>query len=481
MHIPSDANTPEGQKRPKSRKSRMSHHFDPVVVEPRPLYGEHTGEGAPDARAVNAAPSLFRPRTEGFAPTAPQEGAADDDGRIPWDGPGELVGVDDDPTSHPIIKDLSSMRISWIDIAKGIALFFVMLSAVSSSFAEPWAEGITRFCSSFAFPLLFVMCGYTTDRSDFSLSRVRHLAYRYLVPYLAAMLLIVLISCSISGDWDVASWAWSFLFASGGIRGTALGTSFTHLHLISVGVLWILPVLFLARVASYLLSYIPMVTRVLVSGVIFILASATSGDVFLPLTLQASGCALWFMTCGMMFREQELFHRLGWERALVAIVSTIGLSYVIVLTAGFADAPEYGVAFFHQPAIDMLGGVCAALAFMLLSQIVSEITGVFDNILEWIGRNIVPLICWDEITLAFAPAFWALVSTTPLGSLPPAVLFVIGCAFVYVLTALLSLVSYKVPFLHCIFCSSASSSSALVDLEKHNSMSMTLIEEQEVV
>lgn len=384
-------------------------------------------------------------------------------------------------SSAPELKHVPAIRISWIDIARGIALIFIIMSDIAAYFAgEGWGAGVLGFCGAFAFPLLFMVCGYTTSKDDFSLYRIARLARRYLVPYCVVAVIVTLTSCMISQQWDVASWAVSFVYAMGGERGTPLGSDFLPMHLHDIGVLWLLPALFIARTGAYLLTYVPMITRLIVSGGIFIFCAGTSGDTYLPLAIQPAGCALWFMTFGMICREQSIFSREGWERTLIAICATFGVAYIVVLSGQWLAAPEYGIAFYHQPPVDMAGGVCAALLVMGFSQIVGELTGVLDNILEWIGRNVVPIYCWHAVTLVVAPVLMGASSIAPLAAMPGVAVFVAMLTCAYAFAFLLALVSYKVPFLHWIFCPSSSSSASLVEEAKASREKMSVISEVEI-
>lgn len=384
-------------------------------------------------------------------------------------------------SSAPELKHVPAIRISWIDIARGIALIFIIMSDIAAYFAgEGWGAGILGFCGAFAFPLLFMVCGYTTNKDDFSLYRIARLARRYLVPYCVAAVIVILTSCMISQQWDVVSWAASFVYAMGGERGVPLGSDLLPVRLRDIGVLWLLPALFIARTGAYLLAYVPMITRLIVSGGIFILCAGTSGGTYLPLAIQPAGCALWFITFGMMCREQYVFSREGWERTLIAICATFGVAYIVVLSGQWLAVPEYGIAFYHQPPVDMAGGVCAALLVMGFSQIAGELTGVLENVLEWVGRNVVPIYCWHAVVLVFVPLLMEASSIASLAAMPGVAVFAIMLVCAYALAFLLALVSYKVPFLHWIFCSSSSSSASLVAEAKASREKMSVISEVDI-
>ena len=162
-------------------------------------------------------------------------------------------------SSAPELKHVPAIRISWIDIARGIALIFIIMSDIAAYFvSEGWGAGILGFCGAFAFPLLFMVYGYTTSKDDFSLYRIARLAQRYLVPYCVAAVIVTLTSCMISQQWDVASWAVSFVYAMDGERGVPLGSDLLPMHLHDIGVLWLLPALFIARSCAYLIAYVPI-------------------------------------------------------------------------------------------------------------------------------------------------------------------------------------------------------------------------------
>lgn len=126
------------------------------------------------------------------------------------------------------MKNTDNKRIGTIDVAKGLGIIFVIIGHLNYYFPD----GVNTIISSFHMPLFFIISGYTSGmlgsekRKGKIISKVRKL----LVPY----------------------FLWALIFCGGltdleALKGIVYGNTNTLVYT-SQGVLWFLPVMFLASV-----------------------------------------------------------------------------------------------------------------------------------------------------------------------------------------------------------------------------------------
>lgn len=315
-------------------------------------------------------------------------------------------------------------RIRWIDTARGIAILTIIIMSVAalfgaygvpahvppsidSSVGTVATSGMAmNFLSDFAdvlgaygFPLLFVSLGYTIRRQKMTLAYLADLFGKYMLPY-AIFGLVSGAIYSLLANTSFAAHLAALAYGNGGIRGDFLlpppfGESM-------LPVLWMLPTILLGQLTAFLLSRIPLITRIVAAAALFLLGDATAGHIFLPFDIQQAMCVSWFMTCGMILREKHAFSVHGGEQVVLAIVLTIGIVYAALVFMGFFTVADYPVSNYQGGAVDMLGGVILAAAAMSIARIVSLGDSVFSRYLTWAGRNFLVLICSFTIYMSCA-------------------------------------------------------------------------------
>lgn len=335
-------------------------------------------------------------------------------------------------------------RIAWIDIAKCLAVLFIVISQTASMMVadDPVAGFVSSFGLAFAFPLLFVMSGYTTYKEDFSPRYVLTMAHKYLLPYAFAGFLYIVFSMILTDNRNVLEWVCTFIYGSASPMEFMMFPE--NLVGYSMGFLWILPTLFVGRLMAYLLSYIPLLTRLVIAGGLFIIGSSTVSGLFLPCDIQPALCALWYMTCGMILRDKDIFSTYGWEKILIALCATLGVGYVLMMTFSGLPLPDYSHARYYQSAIDMIGTVCAAMVAMSVAQLLSELGMSLEGSMEWLGRNLVSIIAWLGVISVIAPVIDNALSELYAYGLPPNVVVAIVSALLCTIVVSLAYISYMI-------------------------------------
>lgn len=337
--------------------------------------------------------------------------------------PNESVQVDNKrralPTAH-------MARIAWLDIARAIAVIAFVLYSIASVFSSVPQERIPptldpsiltnivlapteplnnfiSFLGAFACPLLFISIGYAMRRPRISLSYISKTITKYLIPYLVFGIICAAIY-GIFGTGSIFEYFASLLYGNGGIRADNLILA-SPFGAVSMSVLWLFPTLMLAQLMTFFLSKVPLLTRLAFAGFLFFIGEGSAGYIFLPFDIQQAMCATWFMTCGGVLRETHAFMAWRWEKALFGCCATLGAGYIICVSLGFMGAPSYPISLFPSGIIDMLGGVCAAIVFMLMARLIALSPPAFSSAVSYIGRAYLPILCSLAVIVAILSVF----------------------------------------------------------------------------
>lgn len=363
------------------------------------------------------------------------------------------------------------MRIEWADISRAIGLLAIMLLAVSSLFTTGVPEHVpptldpsiiakiafspsdplssyASLLGSFAYPLIFLCIGYTMRQQKLSAGLVFDTVGKYLVPYILFGGIACIVASALDPDHDILPWLFALIYGNGGERGDMMMNA--PLDGVFLPVLWLMPAIMFAKLFSFLLSKLPLLTRIFVSGAVFLLSTASAGHIFLPLDIQPALCAAWFMTCGGILRETHAFSAWGWEKILFGICLTFGIAYAALVSLGFMTVPDYAVANYRNGIVDMLGGVCIGASFMLLSQVISLWGGVTRKLLCWAGENFLAILSVFAVVLCAVSGMPWIVEgvAVTIGTIPTLIVFSVTIIAFSILGAL---AISKIPLVRSIF------------------------------
>lgn len=245
-----------------------------------------------------------------------------------------------------------TMRLQYIDIAKGIAILAVIVGHVAIRLAplSYGAQTMVAACFTFHMPLFFLLSGYFLHCSE--PFRFRKEARHLLVPYLAGAALVVVLQVmtalllhdlpsGISIPSLAAEWLNAAIYGSAAITGRELWP-----QAFRIGGLWFLLALFWAHllvIASYKTRH---------PGII-VVAAACAGSlsarfVWLPLSIQAGMTASVYVYLGTVARKHDAASYLSRHPVLVLPACLIWL-YAIMRFNGFG----MGSADFGQTPSDI--------------------------------------------------------------------------------------------------------------------------------
>lgn len=328
-------------------------------------------------------------------------------------------------------------RIGYFDVAKGIALFAVMVGHTSAS-GVPWH--VVQLCYSFDMPLFFMVSGWFCRPTDrLNLAYAKKNAKGLVLPYaIACAFLLVGFTlrglvipeqgggvAELLGRWSVAC-----LYGAGGTWPDLLPAG-----VIGVGAIWYLLALFFAKL---LLAWANG-TRYPAAAVLglFAVGYLTSDKFWLPWSIQAGMCAVLWLWLGQKARaanllERGALHPLMWGAmlALWGYGAWKGGNLWMV-------ANVYG----DGVVLDMATGVCGGLCVLKGCALLERHAPRLAEPVRMFGTITLPVFCMHLVEMDVLP--WDLIAGA-FARLPLPVwacVLVARCGVVAALTALL----YRLP------------------------------------
>ena len=282
---------------------------------------------------------------------------------------------------------MNSKRIEWIDVAKYIAMIFVVLL----HFGVPWQ--IDEIVHVFHMPVFFLISGYCFDWSrhqkfkPFLLSRVRSL----LIPYLSFSLLFYVF-------WSVA-----YLLIDPNemvsvpvyLRSLLL-TNTTAVQNLWGGVQWFLTSLFFVELLFWCCrktgKYVSIILVLLFSCFGFVFAQYSS--IRLPLAFDTALVMLLFYGIGYFIKEKEYLERLRKCHFLIHVGLLVISVLFTVLVWRANGSTNVRVLLFGNPFLYILGAVTGSLGVFFGAWLVERLFSGCDfwpKVL-YVGRNTIIIL-----------------------------------------------------------------------------------------
>ena len=292
---------------------------------------------------------------------------------------------------------ISANRIEWIDAAKGVAIIAV-IAGHSLSFGNP----IHSMAYSFHIPLFFFLAGITYKPSNIKMMISKSFS-RLLIPYFLLCIFILLGTLAQQGLTPTVLFPWflSVLFAAG-------GTAYPW-GVAGIGIGWFLVALFFARIivnVSYNNLYLKYGSLPYVAFTFFLMLSAycLSRFAMLPFCLEQAAFASFFMTCGILFRQNQ-------DR-LSPIVNNSKqfLLLVLPLFVIWIGGALWGNVFFSIGNLFFVKGIISGLAVtlsailficLLLQRLYHNVSSNNYFSLVRIGRDSMCILMLHQIELCF--------------------------------------------------------------------------------
>jgi fucose 4-O-acetylase-like acetyltransferase len=296
---------------------------------------------------------------------------------------------------------MGKQRLAFIDICKFIGIFLMVLghSGLKSN--------LIQFVYSFHMPLFFIVSGFTSPYDNFSLGEfINKRIKSILIPYF----LFALILCFGS---NIGSWGY-ILYSSR--TSLFLGDSFTPL--------WFLPCFFLSAVIYKIVLILESKAEVIFSfgikGAFFWLLIALCAligfyfplhnkllKVGYPFSINVSFIGAVLMGFGRILRNSKFFELKNYQLAAISIILYLIGLYTYKMNLPDSVTPDFGhvemaIASYGNSTLFLVNAFILTFATICLSVLVDRGKLPFNNLLEYIGKNSLLLLCIHGILLSVA-------------------------------------------------------------------------------
>lgn len=309
-----------------------------------------------------------------------------------------------------LAMNMTSGRIRYFDIAKGIAILCVILGHTAltargyvPSHAADWTIAV---CFSFHMALFFMLSGYFMhpERRFRWMREFRELILTYAFTACMVVLWAVIFSAWLYPDDQTRA---GLRVAFDWIEAAAYGAGdFSPLTLWPVGnrigALWFLLALFWAHLLLHAIYRLPW--RPAWVALCFLIGYFSARMVWLPLSVQSGMCAVLFLYIGRLAREYKV---LEWVWAhwpiWVALFAVWGCA--IVWFDGFSLAMnQWG----GRPVLAFLGSLCGTLCVIGIARGIDRYAAPVGGLLALAGRSSLALPCVHLVEDNVFPWGWVL-------------------------------------------------------------------------
>lgn len=283
-----------------------------------------------------------------------------------------------------VLPEKEKKRITWVDTAKGIGVFLVVLGHLW--YRSPH-EIINQMIYSFHMPMFFVLSGFLFDINNKTKSEfIKRKAFNLLVP--ATLFVIMTIPL--------------YIYQTGGGKAFSVSKFFYIDGLVAFNdPCWFFFALFEVFVIVSLLGLQKKSTyRVCIIGIAFFLVGAALYyyDISLLFGLDKAIIAAGFFAFGKLFREIE---SKTMTRSSCILVSLIN----IVLWVLFGVVLNEKISFYKMElgnyAFFVLSGIFGSAAFLMFAKRFDKLL-FFSKSFRWLGQNSVIIIGTHYILLFYA-------------------------------------------------------------------------------
>ena len=282
----------------------------------------------------------------------------------------------------------NNKRIAWIDNAKAIAIFFIVLGH-----QLPSGE-LCGYLYSFHVPLFFFLSGLTFSADKSPQKYLKEKAKRILIPYFAFSLISIAIYYILN-----------LIFHRGGLSlgqcllGMLTGTRSTRLMLWN-NPLWFLPCLFVLLIFAYIIKRFIFCSNKIIFTVISLTVSVAAVIVlyctkFYPNApfgiIQAVNASPYFiigiLTMQLLYKDEK--PKIAWAKVLVSLILIVGGAFLSTLNSRTDFAMnDFGKLWLYFPT-----AIVGIFGWCLLASVFRS------NGLEYIGRHTMPILLMHKFPI----------------------------------------------------------------------------------
>lgn len=292
-----------------------------------------------------------------------------------------------------------SRRVGYIDIAKAIAIFFIVWGHYGGweGIGEGLPHTITTMAYTFHVQLFFIASGcFIKLGRPYDLKRD---AKSLLLPYVASCVLIIVINAvlTFAGVNDGAvidslkTWGLASLYGAGdGIQTKIIDVNF-------IGGLWFLWALFWGRMFLFAVHKLPC--PALWVACLFIAGWQTRELIWLPFSIQSGMCATLYLYIGYLCFQHHLFEDKAIPKPIWGAMLVLWL--ILIRYGGcYPVSNSYPLGL-----VDVVGSVAASLCVISFCKQLERRTNRVSRALQFVGRNTLPIFCMHIVDLDCCPIY----------------------------------------------------------------------------
>ena len=286
----------------------------------------------------------------------------------------------------------STKRIEYIDIAKGIALIFIVVGHVGLVFPSSAIQGgmppsLERFAFTFHLPTFFILSGYFfRENQPLNGTLIKKGIRSFILPYITTSFIII-IGCAVvgqlrdgSGFSELIRWLQAALWGAGAQRDVALW------QVERIGGIWFLLALFWAQLIVAATHRLNTPSRLCVLSLIMALAIYSNRFIWLPLSIQSGlGCAI-YVYVGMLARRFGCL-----ERGALRVWQWLILWAIWGTVVIYGGRASLAMGDYPLGMLDVLGGIAGCTCICAISRFIERHIALLGAALQLIGRNTLPL------------------------------------------------------------------------------------------
>lgn len=287
--------------------------------------------------------------------------------------------------THGAIRENNKKRLEYIDIARGIAIIFMIVGHVCK---VGWKRTIIF---SFHMPLFIIISGMFFKKGENIKDELIKLFKKLMIPYIITIIATELIRiCIYNQTIDIGKVFQQIIFSYSNKKTFFIDVS-------GVGVLWFIPFLTLCKILFYAISKLAKEDDIL-KGIICLLFTMlgiyfSKIKLYLPWSFDIALASLIFYDIGYMLKKYNLLEKiLSNYKILICII----LMYFIGLKFGFI---ELAIRSYPHGLICYITAISGTIIVFKTSKMIEEISKYLSKLLCWFGKNSMYVLCFHYLEM----------------------------------------------------------------------------------
>lgn len=308
-------------------------------------------------------------------------------------------------------------RISYIDIARGISIIFMIVGHLGLGY-----NAGTRIIYSFHMPLFIIVSGMFFKEDENIKELLTKIIKKLLLPYIITAVFTNIISCLIQAEQlNIINMIKQILVAH-----SNFGTFFTSIQ--SIGVLWFIPFLVITKMLYFTINKIckdDMQKGILcgiatISGVLL-----ATNKIYLPWSFDIALASMIFYHIGYILKKYDYLEKIPDNKILIL--------FALILWCIGAQYSNIELAVRKYSIIGYILAICGTIIVIKISKIIENFPLYIPEILKWYGRNSMLIICFHHLELNVIPYYL-------LGICTALQLFIAKIVIITILTILMNII-----------------------------------------